>query len=60
MPLVQGVINLEAAGRMVLVLNPSELLSRAEQGLLDTFEAGAGQGGADRESPDIEAGQGGS
>jgi purine-binding chemotaxis protein CheW len=35
--LVNGVINLP--GRMVLTLEPEELLSRAERGLLDTFEA---------------------
>ncbi len=34
--LVIGVINLEEAGRMMLLLDPSELLSRAERGLLDT------------------------
>ena len=37
--LVQGVINLEKAGRIVLLLDPAELLTRAEQGLLDTFHA---------------------
>jgi purine-binding chemotaxis protein CheW len=36
--LVHGVINLESVGRMVLVLDPAELLSRAEQGLLDAFD----------------------
>jgi purine-binding chemotaxis protein CheW len=36
--LVQGVINLESAGRMVMVLDPVELLSRAERGLLDAFD----------------------
>jgi purine-binding chemotaxis protein CheW len=35
--LVRSVINLESAGRMVLLLDPLELLSRAESGLLDTF-----------------------
>jgi purine-binding chemotaxis protein CheW len=35
--LVHGVVNLEAAGRMVLLLDPAELLSRAERGLLDAF-----------------------
>jgi purine-binding chemotaxis protein CheW len=39
--LVQGVINLDATGRMVLVLDPAELLSRAERGLLDAFNASA-------------------
>lgn len=37
--LVRGVINLEKANRMVLLLDPTELLTRAEQGLLDTFQA---------------------
>jgi purine-binding chemotaxis protein CheW len=35
--LVRSVINLESAGRIVLLLDPSELLSRTERGLLDTF-----------------------
>ena len=35
--LVRSVINLEEAGRMLLLLDPSELLSRAERGLLDAF-----------------------
>ena len=39
--LVNGVINLEQAGRIVLLLDPAELLSRAERGLLDAFKAGA-------------------
>ena len=39
--LVQGVINLEKAGRIVLLLDPAELLTRAERGLLDAFEAKA-------------------
>ncbi len=37
--LVSGVINLERAGRMILVLDPTELLSRTERGLLDKFQA---------------------
>jgi purine-binding chemotaxis protein CheW len=37
--LVRGVINLEKSKRMVLLLDPTELLTRAEQGLLDTFQA---------------------
>lgn len=37
--LVHGVINLAAAGRMVLLLDPMELLTRAERVLLDKFEA---------------------
>jgi hypothetical protein len=36
---VRGVINLASANRMVLLLDPMELLTRAEQGLLDKFEA---------------------
>jgi purine-binding chemotaxis protein CheW len=35
--LVRSVINLEAKGRIVLLLDPSELLSRTEKGLLDSF-----------------------
>lgn len=35
--LVNSVINLEASGRIVLLLDPSELLTRAECGLLDSF-----------------------
>jgi purine-binding chemotaxis protein CheW len=37
--LVRGVINLQKSNRMVLLLDPTELLTRAEQGLLDTFQA---------------------
>jgi purine-binding chemotaxis protein CheW len=33
------VINLEKVGRIVLLLDPAELLTRAERGLLDTFHA---------------------
>lgn len=36
--LVAGVINLESADRMVMVLDPDELLTRAEQSLLDAFQ----------------------
>jgi purine-binding chemotaxis protein CheW len=36
--LVHGVINLENQSRIVLLLNPDELLSRAERGVLDAFE----------------------
>jgi purine-binding chemotaxis protein CheW len=36
--LVSGVINLESAGRMVMVLDANELLSRAERSLLDAFQ----------------------
>jgi purine-binding chemotaxis protein CheW len=38
--LVQGVVNFGDSGRMVLLLDPAELLSRAERGLLDRFGAG--------------------
>lgn len=38
--LVHGVLNIEATGRLVLLLDPAELLTRAEQGLLDSFKAG--------------------
>jgi purine-binding chemotaxis protein CheW len=37
--LVRGVINLAASNRMVLLLDPMELLTRAERGLLDKFAA---------------------
>ncbi len=36
--LVNGVVNLEKAGRIVLLLDPAELLTRAERGLLDAFQ----------------------
>ena len=35
--LVRGVLNLEATQRIVLVLDPAELLTRAERGRLDAF-----------------------
>lgn len=41
--LVNGVVNLEDAGRMILLLDPSELLSRSERGLLDRFQSQRGQ-----------------
>jgi purine-binding chemotaxis protein CheW len=41
--LIRGVINLEKAGRIVLILEPAELLTRAEQGLLDAFVRDAAQ-----------------
>lgn len=37
--LIRGVLNLEEMQRIVLLLDPAELLTRAEQGLLDTFQA---------------------
>ena len=37
--LVHGVLNLDRSGRMVLLLDPAELLTRAERGLLDAFAA---------------------
>jgi purine-binding chemotaxis protein CheW len=37
--LVRGVINLPQSARIVLLLDPTELLTRAEQGLLDKFQA---------------------
>lgn len=39
--LVQGVLNLESAGRIILMLDPAELLTRAERSLLDAFEVEA-------------------
>jgi len=41
--LVRGVVNLEASGRLVLLLDPAELLTRAERSLLDAFTPRAGQ-----------------
>ncbi|HKQ25680.1 MAG TPA: chemotaxis protein CheW [Burkholderiales bacterium] len=41
--LVRGVINLEESNRIVLVLDPTELLTKAEQGLLDAFQAETGR-----------------
>jgi purine-binding chemotaxis protein CheW len=37
--LIRGVINLQKSNRIVLLLDPTELLTRAEKGLLDTFQA---------------------
>ena len=37
--LVHGVVNFGDSGRMVLLLDPAELLTRAERGLLDKFDA---------------------
>lgn len=34
---LEGVINLEATGRMILLLDPSQLLNRTERGLLDAL-----------------------
>jgi purine-binding chemotaxis protein CheW len=39
--LVQGVINLPASSRMIMILDPGELLTPAEQDLLARFTAGA-------------------
>jgi purine-binding chemotaxis protein CheW len=41
--LVQGVVNFGGAGRLVLLLDPAELLSRAERSLLDRFDAQGAQ-----------------
>ena len=35
--IVHSVINLEAHGRIILLLDPSELLTRTERGLLNSF-----------------------
>lgn len=37
--LLSGVLNVEGSQRIVLLLDPAELLTRAEQGLLDSFQA---------------------
>jgi purine-binding chemotaxis protein CheW len=39
--LVTGVVNIESEGRILLILDPAELLTRAERGLLDKFEGAA-------------------
>jgi purine-binding chemotaxis protein CheW len=39
--LVNGVVNIESEGRILLILDPAELLTRAERGLLDKFEGAA-------------------
>ncbi len=39
--LVHGVITIGSEGRMILILDPAELLTRAERGLLDKFESSA-------------------
>ena len=39
--LVQGVVNIETEARIILILDPNELLTRAEHGLLDKFEGAA-------------------
>jgi purine-binding chemotaxis protein CheW len=44
--LVHGVINLEAAGRLIMLLDPSELLSRTERGLLATYKDAGEPAGA--------------
>jgi purine-binding chemotaxis protein CheW len=41
--LVQGVINLEKSGRIIMLLDAAELLTRAERGLLDAFQAKTGR-----------------
>ncbi len=56
--LVRGVINLESANRLILVLDPDELLTRTERSLLDIFTAktngnpsSKAAGGATRKAP---------
>lgn len=44
--LIRGVINLQASKRMVLLLDPTEVLTRAEQSLLDSFQAQSKQASA--------------
>lgn len=41
--LIHGIINLDKASRMVLLLDPAELLSRTERRLLDAFDAATAQ-----------------
>jgi purine-binding chemotaxis protein CheW len=44
--LVTGVINLEDAGRIVVALDPAELLSQVERGLLEAFEGDLADAGS--------------
>jgi purine-binding chemotaxis protein CheW len=44
--LVRGVINLENANRIVLLLDPTEVLTQAEQGLLERFQAASNKANA--------------
>jgi purine-binding chemotaxis protein CheW len=37
--LIRGVVNLQESNRLVLLLDPTEMLTRAEQKLLDSFQA---------------------
>lgn len=46
--LVSGVINLDVAGRMVLLLDPAELLGRSERAMLDAI---GGEAGEERRDP---------
>lgn len=43
--LVNGVVNLEGTERLVMLLDPAELLTRAERGLLDAFQPQADKAG---------------
>jgi purine-binding chemotaxis protein CheW len=44
--LVRGVVNLEQSGRIILLLDSSELLTRTERGVLEKFTAESKQAGA--------------
>jgi purine-binding chemotaxis protein CheW len=44
--LVRGVINLESEDRIVLLLDPSELLTHTERSLLDEFTPDSGLSGS--------------
>jgi len=41
--LIHGVVNLEESGRIILLVDPDELLTRTEARLLTAFQAGAGR-----------------
>jgi purine-binding chemotaxis protein CheW len=45
--LISGVINLDALGRIILLLSPPELLTRAERGILDKFQVDQGRVASD-------------
>ena len=49
--LVRGVVNLESQDRIVLLLDPAELLTRAEQGLLDAFAKDTAKADASAAAP---------
>ena len=51
-PLVNGVINARDGARIILLLDPAELLTRDEQGVLDTLDLAASLPAQDLPTPD--------